>query len=161
MTEISFKNKTVIVTGSTTGIGEAIAKSFGKAGANVIVHGRDEKRANDVVGAIVSAGGVATAVIGDITLKEVQKKLVDTAVEKYGGLDVLVNNCGKFAMAPVAYADEKAFDDLVNLNVKSVFFLCQYAYPHLAKTKGNIVNISRCVIILSFGIFGFPRVFPG
>ena len=92
--DLQLGGKTAMVTGSSKGIGEAIAMTLGREGANVVVHGRDEVEAQRVVSAIVAAGGRASAVLGDFTENEALDRLVAEAREHVGVVDVLVNNAG-------------------------------------------------------------------
>jgi len=147
MININLQGKVAIVTGSSSGIGEATAKVLAKAGASIIVTGRDEKRTNVVVEYIRKNGGKAEAVVGELTSIDFQKKIVDTAIEKFNRLDILVNNTGVFLPGSISKVDEKTYDIMFDTNVKSAFFLSQYAIPHLAKVKGNIVNISSICAI--------------
>lgn len=92
--DLQLDDKTALVTGSSKGIGEAIAMALAREGANVVVHGRDEAEARRVVSAIVAAGGRASAVLGDLTRDEVVDRLVAEAKERVGTIDILVNNAG-------------------------------------------------------------------
>ena len=92
--DLQLKDKTALVTGSSKGIGEAIAMTLAREGANVVVHGRDGVQAQRVVGAIVAAGGRAYAVLGDLTQEEAVERLVAEAEAHVGGIDILVNNAG-------------------------------------------------------------------
>jgi len=142
MTSISLNNKIAIVTGSSSGIGEAIAKSLAKSGASVVVTGRDQKRTDQVVKDILGSGGKAVGVVGDVVSPEVQQILVDTAIATFGGVDILVNNTGIASMAPALTLDEKSYDQLFDTNVKAAFFLTQKVISHITKSKGNIINIA-------------------
>jgi NAD(P)-dependent dehydrogenase (short-subunit alcohol dehydrogenase family) len=88
--DLQLKDKTALVTGSSKGIGEAIAMTLAREGANVVVHGRDGVQAQRVVGAIVAAGGRAYAVLGDLTQEEAVERLVAEAEAHVGGIDILV-----------------------------------------------------------------------
>src|SRR6476661_6921986 len=88
--------KVVIVTGGATGIGEAISKKFAKEGASVVVNGFPEDPVNEVVADIVEDGGQAVAFIGDISIEENAMRCVNFAIQKYGKLDILINNAGVF-----------------------------------------------------------------
>ena len=143
MTSISLSGKTAIITASSGGIGKAVAKAFARSGASVIVNGRDEKKTNLVVEEIKLEGGIAVAVIGDASVGEIQKKLVDTAVSTFGGLDILVNNSALILMKQFQSLSQSSYNDVFNANVKAPFCLTQYALPYITTRKGNIINISR------------------
>ena len=137
--------KRVLVTGASTGIGAAAAQTFATAGCRVIVHynaSRDEAEA--VVAKIRNAGGEAHVVQGDVRTATAARRIVEEAADKLGGLDVLVNNAGGLVKrVPVAEIDDAIFDEIVNLNVRSMVAACSAAVPHMRKAKrGNIVNVT-------------------
>jgi NAD(P)-dependent dehydrogenase (short-subunit alcohol dehydrogenase family) len=137
------ENKVAIVTGGGTGIGEAICRKFARDGARVVVNGLDDDPVNDVVKAIVEEGGDAIAFPGDVSDEEEARTCVETAIERFGKLDVLVNNAGILLVA--AQTDDMTadqFDDHLRANVRSAFLMTKYALPHLRKTKGNIICAS-------------------
>lgn len=147
MTSSCFNGRVIIITGASSGIGFGIAVHFAKLGAKLVLTGRNEQRLNSAKEECVKAGAKAEDVVcvaGEITDDDLRKKLVQTAVEKFGGIHVLVNNAG--TAAHVLVCGEKStidtFDNIFNVNVRSVIELCRLASPHLIKTKGNIVNIS-------------------
>ncbi len=135
-----FAGKTVIVTGSSTGIGEGIARRFAEEGANVVLNSRSrddlEKVAKDL------DGDRTLIVEGDVGKSEFAKDIVGKTVDRFGGLDVLVNNAGVGAFGMLADASDDDIDKVIDINVKGVLYLCREAIPHLAKTKGSIVNTS-------------------
>jgi 3-oxoacyl-[acyl-carrier protein] reductase len=92
--DLQLNNKTALVTGSSNGIGEAIAMTLAREGANVVVHGRDGVQVQRVVNAIVESGGCAFAVLGDLTQEEAVERLVAEAESRVGSIDILVNNAG-------------------------------------------------------------------
>jgi NAD(P)-dependent dehydrogenase (short-subunit alcohol dehydrogenase family) len=137
------ENKVAIVTGGGTGIGEAICRKFARDGARVVVNGLDDDPINDVVKAIVEEGGDAIAFAGDVSDEKKARTCVETAIERFGKLDVLVNNAGILLVA--AQTDDMTadqFDDHLRANVRSAFLMTKYALPHLRKTKGNIICAS-------------------
>ncbi len=139
------RDKRVLVTGSSTGIGAAVAKGFAAAGARVIVHYHASAgEAEKVVADIARAGGSASALPGDLGGRTGAVALVEEAAARLGGLDVLVNNAG--ALLRRAYTgeiDDDLFDKVVDLNVRSVVMASQAAVPHLKQAgKGSIINTS-------------------
>jgi NAD(P)-dependent dehydrogenase (short-subunit alcohol dehydrogenase family) len=137
------ENKVAIVTGGGTGIGEAICRKFARDGARVVINGLDDDPINDVVKAIVEEGGDAIAFAGDVSDEKKARTCVETAIERFGKLDVLVNNAGILLVA--AQTDDMTadqFDDHLRANVRSAFLMTKYALPHLRKTKGNIICAS-------------------
>ena len=141
-----FTGKVVIVTGSTSGIGEEAVINFAKAGASVVVHGRNELRANLVAAKCKEAspnGLDPLVVIADVSEGANCIKLISTTIDKYKRLDILVNNAA--VMAASNQADERLmqnFDQIIRTNVHAVLHLTQLVAPHLERTRGVIVNLS-------------------
>ncbi|BFZ17821.1 hypothetical protein BsWGS_20860 [Bradybaena similaris] len=141
-----FEGKVVIVTGASSGIGEATAKLFAQRGAKVTLCGRDVGRLNQALAECSKVGGGDSnrylAVSGDVTKPEVRKQIVQQTVDKFGRLDVLVANAGIVEPRRVMEETEESFDRTINTNLKATFFLIQNAIPHLIDSKGNIVSVS-------------------
>lgn len=132
--------KVAIITGAGTGIGEAIAHKFAKEGAKVIVNGLPDDPIQAVVDAIKQYGAEAVAYAGDISEESHAQNCVQTAIDTYGKLDVLVNNAGVFLVtAEMSDYPVDAFDKTIRANIRSAFLMTKYALPHLQKTRGNIV----------------------
>ena len=135
-----FAGKTVIVTGSSSGIGKGIAQRFAEEGANVVLNSRSrddlEKVAKDL------ESDRMLIVEGDVGKSEFAKDIVGKTVDRFGGLDVLVNNAGAGAFGMLADASDEDIDKVIDINVKGLLYLCREAIPHLAKSKGSIVNTS-------------------
>ena len=135
-----------VVTGSTAGIGEAIALEFGAEGAKVAVHGRDAARGNAVVERIAGAGGEACFVAGDLGDEATCRDLVATTVARFDGLTVLVNNAvattGTYDAA-VADLTTEGWERALRVNLTAPMWLCRDSIPHmLAAGHGSIVNVS-------------------
>jgi NAD(P)-dependent dehydrogenase (short-subunit alcohol dehydrogenase family) len=134
------EGKVAIVTGAGTGIGEAIAHKFAKEGAKVVVNGLPDDPVQEVVDAINQYGGEAIACVGDVSEPSDAQTCVQSAIDKYGRLDVLVNNAGVFLVtAETQDYPIDAFDETIRMNIRSAFLMTKYALPHLQKTRGNIV----------------------
>ncbi|HEY5439530.1 MAG TPA: SDR family oxidoreductase [Acidimicrobiales bacterium] len=148
------KGKTALVTGSTSGIGRSAALALAARGAHVLVVGRNEQRALDVVAEIVGGGGSAKFRL--TTLNDVQsaQDLVEWAIEAGDGhVDILVNNAGVALLGPSSAATEAEFDETFALNVKVPFFLVASLAPPMAERGwGSIVNVST--MVASFGQAG-------
>lgn len=135
------ENKVAIVTGAGTGIGEAIAKRFAQEGAKVVVCGFPEDPVDDTVKSIKEDGGEAVAFKGDISEEANARACVQTAVDKFGKLDILINNAGVFPeINELTDYSNDAFRYLVKNNIESVFMMTKYALPELQKSKGNVVS---------------------
>lgn len=135
------EGKVAVVSGASKGIGAAIAKALAAAGAAVVVNYSNSKAAAEaVVKAIKQADGKAIAVQADIADPTRARELVDKAVEAYGRLDILVNNSGVYAFAPLEEITPEHFHRHFNLNVLGLLMLTQAAARHL-KEGGSIINI--------------------
>jgi 3-oxoacyl-[acyl-carrier protein] reductase len=137
--------KRVLVTGASTGIGAAAARAFAAAGSRVVVHyNASRDKAESVAAAIRDAGGEVHLVQGDVRSSAVARSVVEQAASALGGLDVLVNNAGGLVKrVPVAEIDDAIYDEIVNLNVRSVVAACSAAVPHFRRNgSGNIINVT-------------------
>ena len=137
------RGKRVLVTGASTGIGAAVARGFGAAGAVVAVHyNASEAEAAAVVADIAAAGGRAVPLRADVRDAGATRELVARAHRELGGLDVLVNNAGHLLRrAPLDDLDEALFDELVDLNMRSVFVATQAAARiFVAQGHGNVIS---------------------
>ena len=138
-----FAGKVVLVTGSTTGIGEACARAFAESGAAVMVSGRHAERGSAVVEAIRTAGGSAQFAAVDLRVAGACERLVADTVERLGGLDVLVNNAGILYTANALDTSDVQWLDTMAVNVNALFYLSRAAVKHMrAAGKGAIVNIA-------------------
>lgn len=154
------KGKRVLVTGSSTGIGAAVARELGRLGVAVAVHGNKNAEAAEAVAAeIRAAGGKAAVVIGDVSNSASAAKIVTDAVAGLGGLDILINNAGAILdRVTNAGFDETMYEQVYNLNVRSVLAVTKAAYPHLkAAGGGSIINTGS--IAGRFGGFAGSSVY--
>jgi NAD(P)-dependent dehydrogenase (short-subunit alcohol dehydrogenase family) len=149
---LEFMNQRVLVTGSSRGIGFEIAKAFLAAGARVAINGSTDE---SVARAIAELGNRdrTIAAPGNIGIVAGCESVVETAIEAFAGLDVLVNNAGVGAGRPIADCDEAMWDGHANVNLKGLFFCCRAALPELRKSNGNIVNIAS-----DAGLMGVPGI---
>jgi 3-oxoacyl-[acyl-carrier protein] reductase len=139
------KGKVVLITGSSTGIGAAVAKAFGANGARVAVHYNSSKsEADEVSEAIRNSGGEAVILQGDVTNSGVCAKLVDDTVSKFGRIDILVNNAGgMIKRVPIAEMTDDMFDKVVQLNQRSALMCTRAAAGHMRKSGGGaIINVT-------------------
>lgn len=147
-------NKIVIVTGSSKGIGAAIAKTLAKAGASVVVNYAGGKTAAEqVVNEITSAGGVAIAIQADVSKTEDVKNLFTQTISKFGRVDVLVNNAGIMINKLIADTTDEEFTKQFDINVKGVFNTLREAATQLAD-NGSIINFSTSVNRIMLPTYG-------
>jgi meso-butanediol dehydrogenase/(S,S)-butanediol dehydrogenase/diacetyl reductase len=135
-----FAGKTVIVTGSSAGIGEGIARRFHDEGANVVINARNADKCAAVADTLDPARTLS--VPGDVSRSAFADEIVAAAVGKFGGLDVLVNNAGVGGSSFLHKTEDAEIDRIIDINVKGVLYMCRAAIPHLKTAGGSIVNIS-------------------
>lgn len=136
------QGKVVIVTGASSGIGRATALLFVENGAQVIALGRNENELNSLLEESNNKQGKLKTQIVDLLETEKIEKTVDETVESFGQIDVLVNAAGIILNGTIENTTLEDWDKMMNINLRSVFFISQKCVPHLEKTKGNIVNVS-------------------
>ncbi|WP_158233848.1 SDR family NAD(P)-dependent oxidoreductase [Sporosarcina sp. P3] len=151
----TFKGKVVWVTGSVTGIGKEIAMEFAKYGADVVVHNYDNReKAEKIVTELKEQGTNALLVEGNVTNKQDVETIVEQIKEHYGRLDILINNVGgspfKFSFEDL---EEENWDAMINLNLKSTYFVTRAALDLIKEQKGTIINTCSAVV-RSGGIIG-------
>ena len=137
-----FKDKVFIVTGASSGIGKAIAIEAAKQGANVVLAARNTENLVAVAEVIKGFGQDALPVKTDVSKKEDAKNLIDKALEKFGKIDVLVNNAGISMRAMFDDMDISVFEKVMNINFMGTVYCTRYAIKHILKQKGSIVGVS-------------------
>ncbi|CEF69669.1 Short-chain dehydrogenase/reductase SDR family and Glucose/ribitol dehydrogenase family and NAD(P)-binding domain-containing protein [Strongyloides ratti] len=142
----SFEGKVVIITGSSTGIGKAIAYEYGKSGAKIVIIARNLKTLNDTVNDYIINGinknNILTINV-DISNDNSAKIIIEETIKKFGKLDILINNAGVNTKPGIKNFEMiELYDYINNINVRAVIKLTEEAIPYLKKTKGNIINIS-------------------
>lgn len=145
--QFSLAGRTAIVTGASRGLGEGMALGLARAGADVIVVASSDK-VHETAAKIHDLGRKSVAIQADLGSTDPIPHIINTAVENFGKLDILINCAGIIRRSPAADFTEKDWDDVMNVNLKSLFFLCQAAAKEMMKqNKGKIINIAS---LLSF-----------
>ncbi|MDH3965492.1 MAG: glucose 1-dehydrogenase [Rhodospirillales bacterium] len=134
--------KTALVTGATSGIGAAIALELAAQGHAVMLAGRDAARAAAMEERVRAAGGRASSWLGDLSAPGPCQALVEASVERFGGIDVLVNNAGIIHYGTAEETTEAVWDETLAVNVSAVFYMSRAAVPALRPRGGVIVNIA-------------------
>lgn len=148
-----FAEKILLVTGATSGIGKATALRFAQAGASIAAVGRDETALGELRKQIDTIGAPFLAIRVDLSLEEETGMAVSKTVERFGGIDVLVNAAGHISSGTIENTSAKAWDAMLNINLRAVFILMQKALPTIINRRGNIINVSSVT-----GLRAFPGV---
>lgn len=144
-------HKTVIVTGGSKGIGKDIAITFAKLNANVVISGRDKVALDETLSELHVFNDQCIAVQGNLSDIRVVKDLIETAVTKFGTVDVLVNNAGVNIAKPALVVTEQDWDTVLDLNLKSAFFASQAAAKYMLTQKsGKIINIASQMAFVGY-----------
>jgi NAD(P)-dependent dehydrogenase (short-subunit alcohol dehydrogenase family) len=155
------KSKVSIITGSTSGIGEAIAILFASEGATVVVSGRNPERGNRVKQKILDAGGAATFIQMEARKTETIKSLVDNTITQFGKVDILVNNAGTILIKPFLDLTLDDWDFLTETDARSYFFAMQQVIPHMLKNGGGIIlNVASLASIkptINYALYNFVK----
>lgn len=147
---MSFQNKTVLVTGASRGIGKAIGLRLAAEGANIVIASKSVEENPKLGGTIYSAaaemeaaGGKALAVQCDIRFEDQIQNVIDKTVEKFGGIDILINNASAINLTPTEQTEPKRFDLMYDINVRGTFMVSKACIPFLKKsTNAHILNLS-------------------
>jgi len=149
----SFKGKTVVVTGASSGIGRATARAFSRSAANVVAFARTKVQLKALINECSTDGGKILKVCGNVTKESDRKKLIKTALDNFGRIDVLINAAGIIGNGTIENTTESQWDEMLDINLRAVFRMMQLAMPHLIKSEGNIVNVSSVT-----GVRAFPNI---
>jgi len=149
---MAFVNKRVLITGSTRGIGHALAARFAAEGAQVAINGRSPESVAAAIDSLGKAQSLCPAP-GDVSTASGCESVVGAAVAGLGGLDILINNAGTYPIASIADTDEALWDETIDANVKSAFFCTRAALPALRDGGGVVINHSSIA-----GLMGFANI---
>lgn len=135
--------KVVVITGASSGLGEATARLLVAQGASVALGARRVDRLRSLADELTAGGGKALAVATDVVHRDQVRRLVDTAVQAYGRIDVMINNAGLMPQAPLERLRVDDWDRMIDVNIKGVLYGIAAALPHMTQRKsGHIVNVS-------------------
>jgi NAD(P)-dependent dehydrogenase (short-subunit alcohol dehydrogenase family) len=146
----TFTDRTLVVSGGSRGIGLAIALSAAQRGANVVLlaktaepHPKLPGTVHTAVADVEAAGGKGVAVVGDVRNEEDVQRAIDTAVDRFGGVDIVVNNASAIATEPTEDLAAKKFDLMMDINVRGTFLLTKAALPHLRKSpRAHVITLA-------------------
>lgn len=149
------QDKVAIITGSGSGIGRATALLFGREGARVMSVDLIGDTAEATAGEIRDGGGQADSLQADVSVAADVERMINTTVERFGRLDVLVNNAGIEVSMPIVQVPEEMWDRLIDVNLKGVFLGCKYAIPQMLKQGGGaIINTASIAGLRGFATLG-------
>jgi len=146
-----FKDKVVVVTGASSGIGEAVAREFAASGSKVMLAARSEESLDAIVKEIRAINQEADFVKTDVSIEADCKNLIEKTVEKYGTIHILINNAGVSMRAAFVNADLKVLHRLMDVNFWGTVYCTKYALPYILSNKGSVVGVSSIA-----GFHGLP-----
>ena len=139
----NIKGKVVVITGASSGLGEATARQLSADGASVVLGARRVDRLNALAGELTARGGKAFAMATDVTRRDEVKHLVDAAVQKFGCIDVMINNAGLMPQSLLERLKIDEWDRMIDVNIKGVLYGIAAALPHMKLQKsGHVINVS-------------------
>lgn len=139
----NIEGKVIVITGASSGLGEAAARRLASEGGKLVLGARRVDRLETLVAEIKAAGGEAIAVATDVVKRADVQRLVDLAVETFGRVDVLLNNAGIMPLAPLERLRVDEWDQMIDVNIKGVLYGVAAALPHMRRQKsGHIINVS-------------------
>ena len=147
------KDKVAVITGASSGIGRATALRFAADGAVVVAVGRNQAELGNLRDEAHRSGGIVKPLLADVTETSQVDRVVTETTESYGRIDILVNAAGIIQNGSIEDTTLDAWDKMMNINLRSMFYLTQKVMPHLVASKGNVVNVSSVT-----GLRAFPNV---
>jgi short-subunit dehydrogenase len=140
--KVEFNGKVIIITGASSGIGKACAFEFANKGAKVVLAARNENEILKVENSIIKLGGEASSEKTDVRSIEGCKNLIDKVIEKYGKIDILINNAGISMRASFEDLDLQVIKEMMDTNYYGSVYCTKFAFPYLLKQKGTVIGIS-------------------
>lgn len=153
MAPTQLRDAVVIVTGSSRGIGRETARELARAGARVVINGRNPQRLAAVAGELRGEGLSVGEYVGDVTNADGARGLIEYAASEYGRIDVLINNAGISMRGPFAETSPEVIEEVTRVNIIGAAFPTRFAVPYLLESRGSVVFISSLA-----GVTGFPGV---
>ena len=161
MNEGRLAGKVAVITGSTSGIGEAIARRFAIEGAKVVIAGRRAEKGENISAQIRESGAESFFIQTDVTKDDQIRRMIETAVEIYGSLDILVNNAGTFLHKSFSNTTSEDWDHYIALDARSYFICMKTALPYMEKQGcGSIINVSSLFALKAmagFSLYAFVK----
>jgi short-subunit dehydrogenase len=148
---MDFKDKVVIITGASSGIGLACAHKFSKLGSKIVIAARSEEKIQQTAKELSCDGDYCLAIRTDVTLEDDCKRMVEETIKKFGRIDILINNAGISMRALFEEVEMEVLHKVMNVNFWGAVYCTKYALPYIQKTKGSIVGISSIA-----GFHGLP-----
>jgi dehydrogenase/reductase SDR family member 7B len=136
------KNKVIVITGSSSGIGEACARMFASQGSKVVLAARNEKRLLQITQELLDNGSEAISVVTDVSVEEDCKNLIDKTINHFGKIDVLINNAGISMRAILNELDTSVIRKVMDVNFFGTVYCTKYALPYVLKEQGSVVGVS-------------------
>jgi NADP-dependent 3-hydroxy acid dehydrogenase YdfG len=139
----NIEGKVIVITGASSGLGEAAARRLSAQGASIVLGARRADRIQSIADDLIAAGGKALALTTDVTHCDQVKRLVDAAVQAYGRIDVMINNAGLMPQSPLERLRIDEWEQMIDVNIKGVLYGIAAALPYMKQQKaGHIVNVS-------------------
>lgn len=142
---MKLQGKSVIVTGATSGMGKAIATRFIQEGAQVILNGRDESRGKSLEAELNQGGKKAVFVPGDVSSPDVNRQLVQAALDHFGKIDIISTNAGRLGLGSVTDLKVEDWNQTLATNLSSVYYLCHFAIPEMLKSEGGVILVNGSI----------------
>ncbi|WP_425146597.1 SDR family NAD(P)-dependent oxidoreductase [Deinococcus sp.] len=158
MSSFDLSGKTAVVTGATRGLGRAFARALAEAGANIVIVGRDAQAAGEVERELAEVGAGTLSVLADITVRAEVERVLAESLERFGQVDILINNAGTCVHRPALEVSDEDWRQVMSVNVDGLWIACQVFGRHMTgRGSGNIVNIGS----ISAQIVNRPQWQPG